>query len=321
MGLNDKAKAIAKLRTIINDTAASPQRRIQASVELLARFGPSKRAVPLIKSIIRTFEEFQDASLTKQKAVRAAVEQLEESLKLAIKTAAAQKELAEDDEEELPVEPSAETPATTTGDPAIGGLELLPDPSDERAWELMVELGHSRLLTVPELLASIDIALWIGEKETTNRTPVNLARPSELRFYAEDSELSWESSASWAVAGTREARAFYYADLAARVHARLNELGIATDAGVYISLEDLNAELDATYQKQEAPYIQFEKVHVDRLYGHRVSQSDLNATTAVRIGLTDTGEKRRFLNLLKARIKHGFDIYGHKLQPMKEQVA
>lgn len=306
--INDKARAILKLRTIINDTAASPHRRIQSAVELLARFGPSKRAVPLIKSIIRTFEDYQDASLAKQKAVRTAVEQLEQNLKLALRTQAAQKDLVDEDDSIDDAAPSPElADAVPIDSSEIGGLELLPNPSDEHSWcRFLLSIGRNPRLSKTELLSSIDIPLWIGERETTGRSPVNLARPPQLQYHIADSEIDWTRTVDLAVEATPAARAAYRAESAALIHSRLINIGITPEG--YISIPDLIVTLDAAYASLRPPYVTFERVNIESPW----LDPDADSRPAVKLTLTGSGEKKRFINLIRSRLRQGFDVYGKR---------
>ncbi|MGH2507242.1 MAG: hypothetical protein ACRDHZ_07520, partial [Ktedonobacteraceae bacterium] len=243
----------AKLDSAANDPDGSPQARISAASDLL-KFDLEKnqrvtaRTERTCHSVMAKFLKYSSASLGVQRAVRTAADHLREDLETALKAQPAQ---PEEDDAAIPMaHPSPQSTPVAGEQPLIGGQELLPDPNNEREWtQLMVGLGHYRLLTKSELLASIDIPLWIGERETTNRKPVNIAAPGSLPIYLADSELGWKDSRDMAVEATDAARALYFAELNELVHTRLHELGIATPAGVFVPLEELSAALDVAYQK------------------------------------------------------------------------
>jgi len=298
MGLSTEQIEQAKRKSAATDPDAAPKVRIASASEAIRddvakRGHVTARTARVVRSVISKFKQYSSASLGVQRAIRLDADRLREELEDAIAAANSSEVGGEDTDETLAQEAPAQ-PETLL----IGGIDLIPDPADEPVWRrFLAGLGYYQRLTKTELLAVIDVPLWIGECETVGRTPVNLRRPDDLRWELPDSELGWESSASWAIPSTREDRALYYAGLVARVHQRLNELGIETPAGVYVPLEELSGKLDVAFQKLEPPFITFRRCE---------------AKETVALDLTDAGRKRRFINLLKARIRHGFDLYGRK---------
>lgn len=162
--INDKSAAITQLKTICNDATVTPFRRIQAANELLARFGATQRAVPVIKSIVQTFEHHQDANLTKQTTVRELTAQLKAALKTAIKVKESEKNLEDEADETVAAvpTPSAEAVPVDGNIPLIGGFDLLKEQVDgtdlQHPWQYYdIVRGFRNAPTKTELLAAIDV--------------------------------------------------------------------------------------------------------------------------------------------------------------------
>jgi hypothetical protein len=130
MGVNDKSRAINRLKDIIGDISASPARRLNAANELLARFGPSKRAVPIIKGVAKTFVEYKDSNPTKQQSIRDQAKELRRALKASLSG----EPLDGDEGIPAPSEPIP-TLAAAAPTPTESNLDLLPPDEADDFWD------------------------------------------------------------------------------------------------------------------------------------------------------------------------------------------
>lgn len=278
--INDKALAIAKLKSIINDTAASPQRRIQAAIELLARFGPSKRAVPLIKSIIRTFEDYQDAtSKARTAAVHTAVEQLQENLKLALRTQAAQKDLVDEDGSVDETVPSRE--------PASSAAESASEPEPVAPHELIANAE----VVDPAVLASLDTASFFDWRGFDGRTDLNPVLGKDLK----EIDCGYGMSQILCPHPQILEKLFelFELDLPAQDHHDPHYKARKIESCWFFLFGE--KEFAAAEQRlKAAPWLEF--VH--------------QPGEPTRLRVTEFGERKRFLELLRARVAAGLDVYG-----------
>src|SRR5258708_17661038 len=65
-GSNQKQKEIARLRTVALDEQESPTERLAAATRLLSRFGPSKRNVIVINSVVKLYIEGHEYSVVER---------------------------------------------------------------------------------------------------------------------------------------------------------------------------------------------------------------------------------------------------------------
>jgi len=65
-GSNAKQKEIARLRNVSLDEQEAPVERLVAAAKLLSRFGPTKRNVVVINSVLKTFASHSDYELSER---------------------------------------------------------------------------------------------------------------------------------------------------------------------------------------------------------------------------------------------------------------
>jgi hypothetical protein len=65
-GSNAKQKEIARLRNVSLDEQESPTERLVAAAKLLSRFGPTKRNVVVINSVLKTFASHSDYEISER---------------------------------------------------------------------------------------------------------------------------------------------------------------------------------------------------------------------------------------------------------------
>jgi hypothetical protein len=306
MASNWKNTEIGRLRELCLDDSKDLEKQWSAAKALI-KLGLGERSLPCIRRVITKMEGLGDpATVRRPDQLKAKLEEA-----LIAKQASAEEKAAPAASTAVAPSTSPEEAITST---EVAGLDLLPDPNNAEAWSRVGPIDHDnnypKPISVAELLAKIDIPLWTGEIETVNRKPVNLRKPSTLGLRFEDWELDWNLTLALECSHDRAERALYKAESTARVHARLQELGIKCDAGVFVPLEELAAQLTAASAKLQPPFVTFKKVEVDNVYGTQVRKAGPDTHTIIRLDLTESGRQRRFANLCLSRIRHGLNIYG-----------
>lgn len=274
--INDKSRDLAKLRNICNNPESSPERRLRAAGEGLIRFGCTQRWTPIVKRLIRTFEDFQDPSATKTKLIREMVDQLETNLKSAMRTKAVEQELEEEGErDEAELSTSASSSETSAAEP---------EPEPVAPHQL---IANPKAID-PAILAGIDTSSMFDWHHL--RTDLQPIIGLDLKA------LDMSPASTVIVPHPKMLEALFdlfEPDLPQQDHHDPYYRARKIESCWYFPFGE--KEFNAAEQRlKTAPWLEF---------AHQPGEPP-------RICVTEAGERKRFLELLRARVAAGRDVYG-----------